>query len=88
MENEGDHNENKKRNAANEGTISTAASRVAVRVIRTDEEQMIACSVCHALGFGMASGKSNSGHATKCISRLDPFLAGGVPHNPRYGNTP
>jgi acetate kinase len=31
-----------KQNAANEGVISSAASRVAVRVIRTDEEQMIA----------------------------------------------
>ena len=35
--------------------ISTAASRVAVRVIRTDEQQMIARSVCSALGLGMAS---------------------------------
>ena len=31
-----------KRNAANEGVISAAASRVAVRVIHTDEERMIA----------------------------------------------
>src|SRR5665648_1069606 len=44
-----------KRNAANEGVISAAASRVAVRVIHTDEEQMIARSVCHLLGLGMAS---------------------------------
>jgi acetate kinase len=48
-----------KRNAANEGVISTAASRVAVRVIHTDEEQMIARSVCHLLGLGMASEKKN-----------------------------
>jgi acetate kinase len=34
-----------KRNAANEGVISAAAGRVAVRVIRTDEELMIARSV-------------------------------------------
>jgi acetate kinase len=34
------------RNAANEGVISAAASRVGVRVIRTDEELMIARSVC------------------------------------------
>jgi acetate kinase len=68
-----------KRNAANEGMISAAASRVAVRVIRTDEEQMIARSVCRALGLGMASEKRNSDHATKYISRLDPFSAGGVP---------
>jgi len=40
-----------KRNAANEGVISTAASRVAVRVIHTDEEYMIAKTVCCVLGF-------------------------------------
>jgi len=41
-----------KRNAANEGVISAAASRVAVRVIRTDEERMIAKMVCRVLGLG------------------------------------
>ena len=41
-----------KRNAANEGVISAAASRVAVRVIRTDEERMIAKTVCRVLGLG------------------------------------
>ena len=41
-----------KRNVANEGVISAAASRVAVRVIRTDEEQMIARTVCSVLGLG------------------------------------
>jgi acetate kinase len=41
-----------KRNAANEGVISVAASQVAVRVIHTDEEQMIARSVCRVLGLG------------------------------------
>ncbi len=41
-----------KRNAANEGVISTAASRVPVRVIRTDEEFMIAKTVCRVLGLG------------------------------------
>lgn len=39
------------RNAANKGVISAAASRVAVRVIRTDEEQMIAKTVCRVLGL-------------------------------------
>ena len=39
------------RNAANAGVISTAASRVAVRVIHTDEEQMIAETVCRVLGI-------------------------------------
>jgi len=46
-----------KRNAASEGVISAAASRVAVRVIRTDEELMIARSVCTALGLRLASEK-------------------------------
>jgi acetate kinase len=70
-----------KRNAANEGVISTNASRVAVRVIHTDEELMIARSVCRVLGFGMASEKSNSDHATKYNSRLDPHSSDGVPHS-------
>ena len=39
------------RNAASEGVISTAASRVAVRVIHTDEEWMIAKTVCSVLGL-------------------------------------
>jgi acetate kinase len=39
-------------NAGNEGVISAAASRVAVRVIRTDEELMIARSVCMVLRLG------------------------------------
>ena len=34
------------------GVISAAASRVSVRVIRTDEELMIAKTVCHVLGLG------------------------------------
>ncbi|MGD1031794.1 MAG: acetate/propionate family kinase [Opitutaceae bacterium] len=40
-----------KRNAANQGVISAAASRVAVRVIHTDEEWMIANTVCRILGL-------------------------------------
>lgn len=40
-----------KRNAANAGVISTAAGSVAVRVIQTDEEQMIARLVCGVLGL-------------------------------------
>jgi len=32
--------------------ISAAASRVVVRVIRTDEELMIARTVCRVLGLG------------------------------------
>ena len=48
-----------KRNAANECVISTAASRVVVRVIRTDEELMIAKTVCQVLGLGCKNKKEN-----------------------------
>ena len=41
-----------KRNAANEGVISIDASQVTVRVIRTDEELMIAETVCDTLSLG------------------------------------
>ncbi len=40
-----------KRNAANESVISTSGSRVAVRVIHTDEEWMIAKTVCQILSY-------------------------------------
>jgi len=40
-----------KRNATNEGVISVPTSRVVVRVIRTDEELMIAKTVCRVLGL-------------------------------------
>ena len=40
------------RNAANEGLISADTSRVSVRVIRTDEEWMIASTVCRVLRLG------------------------------------
>ena len=43
-----------KQNAANASVISADAGQVAVRVIRTDEELMIARSVCRVLGFGVA----------------------------------
>src|SRR5579864_539920 len=39
------------RNAANESVISEAGRRVTVRVIRTDEERMIAATVCRVLGL-------------------------------------
>jgi acetate kinase len=45
-----------KSNAANECVISSAASRVAVRMIRTDEELMIAKTVCRVLGLGCEKG--------------------------------
>jgi acetate kinase len=47
------------RNAANEGLISPEHSRVAVRVIRTDEELMIAKTVCQVLGLGCKNKKEN-----------------------------
>jgi len=50
-----------KQNAANEGVISKAAGRVAVRVIHTDEELMIAKTVCQVLNLGLANGKKESG---------------------------
>ena len=40
---------NESRNAENAAVISTDASRATVRVIRTDEELMIARSVCRVL---------------------------------------
>ena len=51
---------NETRNVANAGVISTEASRATVRVIRTDEELMIARSVCRVLGLGLDSEKGNS----------------------------
>jgi acetate kinase len=44
-------------NTANAGLISTATGRVVVRVIHTDEEQMIARTVCRVLG----PGRNNEG---------------------------
>jgi acetate kinase len=40
-----------KKNAANAGVISAEASKVSVRVIRTDEEVVIAKMVCRLLGY-------------------------------------
>src|ERR1039457_6447255 len=40
-----------KRNLANAGAISSETSRIPVRVIRTDEEWMIASMVCRVLGL-------------------------------------
>ena len=41
------------RNAANEGVVSAVAGRAVVRVIRTDEELMIAKIACRVLGLGI-----------------------------------
>ena len=42
-----------KQNGANEGVISAVSSRVVVRVIHTDEEQIIAKTVCQVLGLAI-----------------------------------
>jgi acetate kinase len=47
-----------KMNAVHEGVIPVAASRVAVRVIHTDKELLIAETVCQVLGLGRASTKT------------------------------
>ena len=46
---------NESSNAETAGVICSEMSRVTVRVIRTDEEWMIAKTVCRILGLGMAS---------------------------------
>jgi acetate kinase len=51
------------RNSANESVISAPAGRVAVRVMHTDEEWMIAKTVCRVLGLEM--GKENYGDNKK-----------------------
>jgi hypothetical protein len=50
---------NETRNAENAGAISSEASRATVRVMHTDEELMIARSVCRVLGLGQASEKGD-----------------------------
>lgn len=56
---------NPSRNAESAGVISTEASRATVRVIHTDEELMIARSVCNALGLVIAKDRRNSDHPPK-----------------------
>jgi acetate kinase len=53
-----------KQNAANATEISATSSRVAVRVMHTDEELMIARSVFCTLGIGPGNGAEGSSHAT------------------------
>jgi acetate kinase len=48
---------NEARNAENAAVMSSDAGRVAVRIIRTDEELMIARSVCRILGPGAVNKK-------------------------------
>jgi acetate kinase len=56
-----------KRNTANEGVISAATSRVHVRVIHTDEELMIARSVCRVLGLAISSEPMAETHAANAL---------------------
>lgn len=44
------------RNASHDGVISAADAKVTVRVIRTDEEAMLARVVCRVLGRGVQTG--------------------------------
>jgi acetate kinase len=53
------------RNSANDEVISAAASRVAVRVIHTDEEWVIANMVCDVLGFTI--GPEQDCENKKCV---------------------
>jgi len=47
------------RNTANEGVISTPSSQIVVRVIRTDEERMVAEDVCRVLDLArIGEGRS------------------------------
>ena len=48
-----------KRNLVNAGVISAETSRISVRVIRTDEEWMIANTVCRLLGFEVEQGQDH-----------------------------
>lgn len=48
-----------KRNTASESIISTANARVAVRVMHTDEESMIAQMVCRAMGLPIDGDSKN-----------------------------
>jgi len=54
---------NKKRNAKHAPLISAEAGRVKVRVIRTDEELMIARSVIRILGLGSIQGTNDAVNA-------------------------
>jgi len=54
----------KKRNAANAGVISANAGRVAVRVMHTDEEWMIANTICRILGLTRERGYDHENKKT------------------------
>ena len=61
-------------NAANADVISAASSRVVVRVIRTNEEQMIAKTVCQVLGLTEQGNDHEPNASHLCFRRVcDPF---------------
>jgi acetate kinase len=66
------------RNAPGQGIISTDVSRVRVRVIRTDEELMIARSVRRVLGLDIAATEQKRVPVTARVSPIVPSLAGNV----------
>lgn len=66
-------------NAANQGAISVAASRIAVRDIRTEEELTIARAASRTLGLNIASEEIHADQARKYIFRLILFSARGPP---------
>jgi acetate kinase len=68
---------NETRNADSAGVISTDASRVPVRVICTDEELMIARSVCSLLGLEVSGDKTDFAKELKNSSLRDPASPGG-----------
>lgn len=54
-----------KRNRVNAGVISVTPSRVTVRVIHTDEEQMIASMVCRVMGYTLTKEHNHEKDARK-----------------------
>ena len=62
---------NEKKNTANEAVISTTDCHTAVRVIHTDEEIMIAKTVCKLIGLDVSGEKINSATVKKYGSTLD-----------------
>ncbi len=67
-----------KKNSANEGMISTPTSRVDVRVIHTNEELMIARTVCSILGHDFPGEIRDSIDGKKCTSQMNQLSEGSV----------
>jgi acetate kinase len=55
-----------KRNLANAGVISSETSRISVRVIRTDEEWIIASTVCRVLGLTTKKEHDDANKPNEC----------------------